>query len=212
MDDYLVEHYDVSNVSFSKPKKQGEYMATKPKYSTDGEIIIQLPKMKLLLENKNNSSIELLFTNKNTYSKKVYNFLSKFDDYIIEYIHNNSEEWFGKKIPLDKLDTMYNKMLKAPKNSESECSINCVLKTKNCVFVDNKKNELVLSDFKNDSTVECISKLKYIIFSKDKCFPVWEIIVMKLHKKINKVPKNAFIDDEPPQEEEEDIEEYCFFN
>jgi hypothetical protein len=75
---------------------------------------------------------------------------------------------------IEKIDTpllkskMYNKFIKAPKDSDSQCTMNFSLKKDKgkleCVLMDNKKNELDLIDFKKDSSVECITQLKYIIF------------------------------------------------
>jgi hypothetical protein len=167
-----------------------------------------------------NVSLEFI-NNKSKYNKEVYDFLSKLDDYIINFIHKNSLEWFSKEIPLDFLSKMYNKFIKAPKDSESQCTMNFSLKkTKeklDCVLMDNKKNELELSDFKKDSLVECITQLKYIIFSKDTCFTIWELCNIKLYKKIKRVPKFGFIEDSTEvnnQDSTSDFEveeDYSFF-
>ena len=219
MDTYLVDNYSIENISFGKPKKHGEYFISKVKYSENSrsmntDLIIQFPKMKLVSELKNTPNVELEFI-KNKYYKSVFDFLSKLEDNVMASIFKNSEEWFGKKIPLEKINTMYNKCLKAPRNSESECTMNFVLKKGVHIFVDNKQNDIEMDEFKINSTVECISKLKYILFLKDKCYPVWEFVVLKLHKKINKVPKYGFIEEEVENnnsDNEIDETDYSFFN
>ena len=103
--------------------------------------------MKLISELKNTPNVELEFI-KNKYYKSVFDFLSKLEDHVTGSIFKNSEEWFGKKIPLEKINTMYNKCLKAPRNSESECTMNFVLKKGVQIFVDNKQNDIEMDEFK----------------------------------------------------------------
>ena len=208
MENYLVDSVNLDIFSLNKPKKNGLYMVSKVKYSGN-ELTIQLPKMKLILGDSG-SNVLLEFLNKKEYSKKVCDFLKNLDSKIIDYIFKNSEDWFGKKIPLEKLNEMYSGSI-ISSITESECTIMKVnVKQKDTFFTDKKNNELELSDYKNNSTVECICRLKYIIFSKDKCVPVWEMVVMKLILKVNRVPKNAFIEEENNSDNDA-IEEYSFF-
>jgi hypothetical protein len=219
----------IDKIIFSKPKKHGEHLICKVKYDDPElpDVVLQLPKMKVVddfiqgegSELPKNVSLEFL-NNKSKYNKEVYDFLSKLDDYIINFIHKNSLEWFGKEIPLDFLSKMYNKFIKAPKDSESNCTMNFSLKKNkgklDCVLMDNKKNELDLIDIKKNSSVECITQLKYIIFSKDTCFTIWELCNVKLYKKVARVPKFGFIEDstEVNNQDSSDFEveeDYSFF-
>ena len=209
---YLVNNYSIDKLQISKPKKHSEeYLICKIKYpESPDDFFIQFPKMKLVQLSP--KSIELEFLPKETkYTKECYNFLSDIDSYISEYICTKSEEWFDKKIPMEKINEMYTKTLISNEfdNLETNTRIKINIKKKDIFFVDNKKNELELSDYKNNSTVECICRLKYILFSKDKCVPVWEMVIMKLILKVNKVPKNAFIEED--NSDNESIEEYSFF-
>ena len=83
--------------------------------------------------------------------------------------------------------------------------------------MDKKGNEIDFSQLTKNETVECIAQLKYIFFSKDTCFPAWELISLKLYKKIEKVPKFGFIDDPDDKivnvesDDESDINEIKFF-
>jgi hypothetical protein len=214
MEIHLVDSVDLEKISMSKPKKNGEFMVSKPKYSGN-ELIIQMPKMNLSLESSENTQVFLDFLNKKEYSKKVYDFLNTLDSKLILTIFKNSEEWFGKKIPMEKLTEMYSGTLinifsesNEPERKETSTIIKVNINKKETSLIDKKNNELELSDYKNNSTVECICRLKYVVFSKDKCVPVWEIVVMKLIVKVNRVPKNAFIED---NSDNDSIEEYSFF-
>jgi len=215
MENHLVDSVDLEKISLSKPKKNGLYMVSKVKYSGN-ELTIQLPKMKLVLSDSI-TSVFLEFLNKKDYSKKVYDFLNTLDSKLILTICNNTEEWFDKKIPMEKLTEMYSHTLinifsesSDSERKEISTKIKVNINKKETILIDKKNNELELSDYKNNSTVECICRLKYIIFSKDKCVPVWEMVVMKLIPKVNRVPKNAFIEEEYNSDNDA-IEEYSFF-
>ena len=152
-----------------------------------------------LAEDPEEKSISVEFINTKGYNKDVYNFLSALDTYIIENVSKNSEEWFGKAIPLKSIKKMYNPFIKAPKTSDSTSSIDFGIKYhKNQVktmFLDRKDNEISYSHFKKNEIVECIAQCKYIFFSKDTCFPAWELDSVKIHKKMQKVPEFGFVDD-----------------
>ena len=99
MNNFLIESYNLELITFTKPKKQGDYYICKIKYpdSETGGVTIQFPKMTISSE-PTSKKIELEFKNEIGYNKKIYNFLSTMDDYIIEKITDKSEEWFDKKI------------------------------------------------------------------------------------------------------------------
>jgi len=207
MDNYLVNFYNLDNVILSKPKKYNEYYVSKIKYRSMCEgaqeeeiddLVVQFPKM-LLSEDAEENGISVEFMNTKGYNKEIYNFLSVLDVFITEQVSKKSEEWFGKEIPLKSIKKMYNSFIKAPKSSESKCTLNFGFKfnkTENkTVFLDRKDNEIDISQFKQNEIVECIAHFKYIFFSKDTCFCVWELISTKIHKKIQKVPKFGFVDD-----------------
>lgn len=210
---YLVDSYSLENIKFSKPKKykNEEYYISKVKYSklssnneliTDNNLLLQFSKMNIssgYSESSNKVELEFINNKYNKYSKysnKVYNFLSKLDNHIIDTIHNNSEEWFEKKIPLENVKLMYNSFLKAPKSSENNPSMVFSINNNGTTFYDHKNNDLSFSDFKTSLQTESIVHLKYLMFSKDNCFTIWELISSKICKqKMNKVPKYGFIDD-----------------
>ena len=66
------------------------------------------------------------FINEIGYNKKIYNFLSTIDEYLLEHISLHSELWFGKNIPIENVKLMYNKFIKAPKTSENKCTLNFI--------------------------------------------------------------------------------------
>jgi hypothetical protein len=218
MENFLIDSYTFENIHFTKPKKNGDYLVSKVKYN-NLDFKVQFPKMSI-----NNDptlkNIELEFISESSYNKKVYNFLSRLDEFIVEYITSNTQEWFGKKIPSESICQMYNKFIKAPKTSENKCTINFSFNHKKNILQSsllNKKNEeLDLCDLKKEMYLECISQLKYIIFSKDNAFVIWEICTAKVYNgRVSRVPGYGFIEDPEDQEikveSDEELDVNSFF-
>ena len=180
----------LSSLVFTKPKKCGEYLVCK--LEKKSEMVIQFPKM--IIKSFTSKNIELEFQNDNVYTKKVYNHLSELDQFVIDYIFKNSEEWFGKEIPLDSINIMYNKFIKAPRTSESRCFLNLSI-AKTSEFMDKLEEPLTPQELKENSILESIAKLKYLVFSKDTAFFQWEIVSAKMTTKVSKVKSYGFIED-----------------
>ena len=205
--------FDFDNLVFTKPQKHQEYLVCKIKKGSE-PVTVQFPKMKVIGVNSKN--IELEFGS-NSYSKKVYNLLSEIDNYIVKHISDNSEEWFGKKIPETSVNQMYHKFIKSPKTTENNCTVTIAFKTKKneitTELVDHKLNDITFDEITENSILESIAEMKYIIFSKDTCFVQWELVTSKLHRKIKKVERYGFIEtpDDHPQESDDEIEIHSFF-
>jgi hypothetical protein len=195
---------NLESLIFKKPKKCGDYFVCK----LGDPMVLQFPKM--ILTGITDKNMELEFISDSTkYYREVYDYLTKLDDHIINYIYEHSKEWFNKKIPLTNIKQMYNKFIKSPKTSESKCTLTFALNN-DAVLIDNKKNVLEMSDFKDSDTIECISQLKYIVFSKDTCFITWELQSAKKYTKIEKVVKYGFIDDHESDSDSEELN-FSFF-
>ena len=79
---------DVSSLSFSSPEKiKGSFMSLVS--SDNNEVYIKTPKFKNngLIKTDNKINLNLEFNNENI---DFYEFLCNLDEYIIEYIHKNS--------------------------------------------------------------------------------------------------------------------------
>ena len=203
-DNYLIDSYNLDLFSFTVPKKCNNAMICKIKNDSN-DVLIQFPKMSVVSEE--NNIVELEFKNEKGYNKKIYDFLAKLDDIIVNYITTHSEDWFGKKIKLTHITQMYNKFIKPPKSSENNCTLN--FKIKENTLIDKKNENISTSEIKKGNTLECIAQMKYLVFSKDSCFVTWEICSAKLFKKINHVGKYGFIED--PEDNYEDSDDNISF-
>jgi hypothetical protein len=193
--------FNLDELKISKPKKHknAEVMVCRIKFDGD-PVILQFPKMKLVSSSK---FVELEFTSKSGYSKKISDALSKFDNELVSFISKNSEEWFGKVIPEDKINLMYNKFIK---ENNDNVVVNFT-KSVNSKFIDNQENEVL--ELTEGTDLETIAQMKYLVFTKDTCFVNWEIQTGKVHKKVLRVPKFGFIED--GSDSESDDENLTFF-
>ena len=199
---FLADTFDPESFIFSTPKKYktAEIMASRIKNKNKERVMVQFPKM--TVASKLAKNIELEFITGNGYTKKVSSFLSRLDDFVINFIVSHSEEWFGKPIPIENINQMYKR---------TNVTLKFVLAKSEFI---NKQNEIVPRDeIVKGNTIECISYLKYIVFTKDTCFLHWEICTAKIHKLMKKVAKFGFIDDPDDESDDElsDEDEVTFF-
>jgi hypothetical protein len=188
--------FDIESLKISKPKKHKNAEVMICKIRCNGEpVILQFPKMKMVSSSK---FIELEFTSKSGYSKKVFDALINFDKFIVNLISIKSEEWFGKVIPEDKINVMYNKFV----NENNGNTVINLTKSSTAEFIDNQEN--VISELVEGMTLESIAQLKHLIFTKDSCFVNWEIQTGKVHKKVLRVPKFGFINEDSSSDDESD--------
>jgi hypothetical protein len=106
---------------------------------------------------------------------------------------------------------MYTSCLIDPVDSDHFNTMNITLKNNkghlDMELVDKKNNVMDIDDFKQGNLIECLGKMKYLIFSKESSFLTWEVCTAKLHKKVAKVPKFGFVEDpDEPDEVESDSE------
>ena len=190
-------NFENGKLKIKQPRKIQDKYFSKVKYLPEpsngndpGDLIIQLPKMKLMepLVTKSYSSLEFLNT-KGNYSSKVKKNINIIDTRVVDTITLNCEKWFDKKIPLEVVSNMYQRVL-----------IDDSIK----VFVDkpiveNHKNEILsLSDLSPGENIECIIRIKYLVFTQNECYLTWELVkVKKCQVKIKRVKKYGFIEPDP---------------
>ena len=104
---------------------------------------------------------------------------------------------------------MYNRFIKPAKTCDSNCTLHFVYNKDKSEVLDKRNEKIDITEVKIGNTLECISQMKYIIFSKDSCYVTWEVCTAKLIKRVLRVPKFGFIEDKEDfmneEPEEEDI-------
>lgn len=202
---FLADAFDLESFLFSKPKKykNSEVMVCKIKNKMNEPVLVQFPKM-LLKNDFTEKYISLEFIKETGYTKKVHTFLDKLNDFIIEYVSTNSEKWFGKNIPMEKVKMMY-------KTDTEPENIKFVFDKSKSELIDKKNEEIGSELLVKGVTLECISQLKYLVFTKDTCFVNWEICTAKLHKKVVKVQNFGFVEDPDDESDSDEEETFTFF-
>lgn len=159
--------YNFDSVNLDTPIKENDY------YSSNLEFIIQTPKLQINKLNK-----ESLYININESLEKC---LTDFDNYLIKYISNQSEELFKEKYSIDDVEDIYKHSIKFRKNKED--ILKCIYSNKLNIF--NKYKELLeLSDLTNSDNIICLIKCSKLIYYKTFCMPYWEILQIKLKENI----------------------------
>ena len=175
--DFLINNYSIENVKISKPRKKNNILVSKVKYSDYDDLIIQLPKMQVDSKNE-----EILVLKKDSviseYSKKFNQFNNELYNHLTDKINKYSEEWFGKKISVENLKKMF--------INTNDFSINI---TKEVEYYSHK-NELISEhselSFLENEIVECICKVNCLVFEKESCKLVYDLVSCKFHKKRRK--------------------------
>ena len=190
MEPNLVTHYDIDSLKVSPPVKNGRYYVSKVK-SGKKPIIAQFPTMNItkgVSDSHQNFELEWSSTDKG-YTKDVFEWCQKLNEFVTDTISSKSEEWFDKSLPRDIVEDMYKNFIKVPKNSDSGYSMRVSPITKGeqieSLFY-NLKGELISKDvFKKGNMAIPILKLKYLFFTKDTCQILWELTAAKVfrHKK-----------------------------
>jgi hypothetical protein len=191
MSAHLVDSIKPETFIFSNPKQHNNYKICKLKTADKEPVLIQFPKMSVLTFSK---FAELGFVGETGYTRKVIDFLKQLDCFIVEYLHSKSEEWFGKQIPMEKLSEMY-VPFKSPFKFTNKC-------------------ELSEDSISEESLIEGIAQLKYLVFTKETCYFQWELVTAKVHKKAQKVIKKSLFIEDPDDISDDEIsddETFTFF-
>lgn len=145
-----VKKINFSDTTYKKEFNKGESIHFIDMYYKNDAIIIQLPRYKI--KNMNNDKIGLFIDD-----DLVKYFIKPLEEYIIDYIHINSEKLFnGKKFTMNKIT---NCMLSPYDNDDRILNLTC---NKNTLYFDRYKNILSKSDVEKniDSNVHLISLIK----------------------------------------------------
>ena len=187
----------ITSLKIGQLKKVNDKYFAKVKYSPGG--FVQLPKFKIHepLQSNGYSSFEI-FNGNGRYMLLLKKMLQDIDTKVIDEITNNCEKWFNKQLSLEMVTNMY-QQVQFDNNFK--------------VFVDdpiveNHKKELIeLGDISPGDNIECIIKIKYLVFTQDSCYLTWELVkVKKCQVKIKRVKKYGFIDQDSCSDSDPEFE------
>jgi len=224
-------------IHYKKPIKVNDNMISK--LVNCNNMVIQLPKMILFNSlNESKGKLKLKFdsfdpeqkNSRERYTRLTKELFTKIDNYNIEYIAGKSEEWFNKKLTVENISSMYKPIIE---EGDSTIEINYSFDEKffdeksfdeksfdeksfdeksfdeTNKLTDHKGNPLDYSLLEPNDYMECIVKIKFLVFSRESSYLIWELCKMKkCQKRIQRVKKYGFIEDPST----EDVPEYISDN
>jgi len=163
IENFVLDTIQLSSLKINKPSKKGEYLISKVRYSKSekvGKFYIQFPKMKTVTISEHTLTFELENA-ESKYSKQSFDFFKEIGESIINVVHQNCLEWFGKEIPVETLrESMYSDFVK-----DSLITLDYSLKT--CSVLDKKDNPVVFNELQQGIKCDCIGHIKNITFTKE---------------------------------------------
>lgn len=100
----MAKELNTDLVVFSKPQKEDTYYRSQMSAGQD-PVVLQTPP--LVLVSRDGTLVEFALGDRSAKSLRFYEQIARLDDLALRTLGNQSEAWFQKKIPMDKLKTMY---------------------------------------------------------------------------------------------------------
>ena len=206
---------DLSKINYLKPEKQGSFYYSSISYNNK-PLHIQCPKMKSTISggdilNKNPTNLTCETIN-NDFS--FYDFFLGIDDRNIKETFKKNKEWFGKQIPLELIDDMYKRTIKAvKKDSKPTFSFKVpIIKNKvQCQIYDQNKICQDISRITNDCEIIFILHIRGLKFLKSNyycdCYISQIKILLSNEEKYNIFTECIIEDDEDKKEDFDIIDE-----
>ncbi len=135
--------------------------------------------------------------------RELFDFIINFDNRNIIVCAENTQEWFGTKMPRQIIQDYYKSPIKY--DSEGNPFIRIPLPTINgklyTEIYDNYKNKTNYDVVLENDTVDIILCLEGLKFTKTTAEPIWEVRQLKVYRNIlNKLDTYAFADDDGPED------------
>lgn len=200
---HLPNEIDLKKLNYTKPIAEKGYYRSIVKYDEgNDELLIQTPP--LLIKNIDDTSIELEII-KNKKHENIYKILRSLEELSISNIYNQSPEWFGKQIPIEKIKLMYKSYFFNPETLNGNFIVR-FKKHKKLKIYDDDKNEVDINNISIGNNVVCILYINGLLFGKSSSKLDIRIFQMKL---IPEPPKleGCQVDENDSDIEEEDNKE-----
>jgi hypothetical protein len=126
---------------------------------------------------------------------------SDIDEQIINQAKTSKQEWFGKELSDDWIQSAY-------QESVTDGVLDAALAVQRgevvCQAYDVQKNQVVLQDIAEGATCDAVLELSGLCFLKKSFSPVWRVLQLRVRGAKPKTPEYLFSDDpeEPPAEED----------
>ena len=202
----------IDNINYTKPEKNGQSYFSSISYGDSlNPFYIQTPKLicKTNISDMTGKKIPYLDVEVPSGKMNIYDFLLSLDDNNIKTTVKQSEDWFGKKIPLQAIDDMYRRTTKPfRKNTAPQIrlrlpliknEIKCGVYNQNRIFIGT-------DEVKEGSEVVLILHIRGLKVLKTTYYCDCYITQIKLFQekesKFNIIKDYSILDDEDEEEKE----------
>ena len=191
--------YDYRKINFSKfeysiPKtiqggNKASFLYYRESHNKVNTLYIRIPKLKTTsgICKKGTSFYIEVELNLNSDHSEFFDFLNKVDKHNCLITFQNSVDWFNNQIPQDTIDEYYIPSIKLNSGGKNP-SLRLKIPMKGNSIIPQIYNNNTIIDYSYvspDDTVECIISLSEVRFSSEKFYPIWNLIQLKINKKIN---------------------------
>lgn len=111
-------------------------------------------------------------------SKNMFRFVTRIEKKIIEIVSENSEKWFNSNLTTEQIRQIYKSSLLFPAEEQNSVLLEMDSTMDPVVFSSYEKN-MKLYNFKRDTPIILLARLKGITFYRSNCKPEWEFLSVK---------------------------------
>lgn len=126
---------------------------------------------------------------------------SETDEQIISQAKTSKQEWFGKELSDDWIQSAYQESVT---DGVLDASLAVQRGEITCQAFDTQKNQIQLQDIQDGATCDSILELAGLCFLKKSFSPVWRVLQIRVRTPKPKAPEYLFSDDpeDPPVEDD----------
>lgn len=205
---YKYNDINVKKINYKKPEKNGTFYYSPINYD-NLPLHVQSPKMKCKINGSEILSKGTLDCETINSDFSFYDFFLNIEDKNIKETFKQNKEWFGKEIPLEVIDDMYKRTIKAVKK-DSKPSFNFkvpILKGKaQCQIYDTNNVCIDISKITQDCELVFILHIRGLKFLKQHyycdCYISQIKIFLSKNEKYN-IFNECVIEDEPINDEDD---------
>lgn len=170
-----INDLDCSEITLNAPYKfNDEYYVSEVLYKNK-PLIMQTPLLTLTSIDHNKVYLNL--------EPSMIRALTRLDNSILTIIEENSLEWFKDEFTVEQLEELYKPSISITDNCNA---IFETVKADGFRLFSKTNQNIDQSTIENNTNLIALIRLKYIIFYRSDCFPLWENVCSKIKKvKIN---------------------------
>jgi hypothetical protein len=131
---------------------------------------------------------------------------SDVDTEIVNQAKSSKQEWFGKELSDDWIQSAYQESVTT--DGVLDASLSVVRGEVTCQAYDTQKAAVPLQDVADGATVDGILELAGLCFLKKSFSPVWRVLQLRVRTSKPKAPEYLFSDDPEERPDEDDPSDY----